>query len=69
MTEAESIVLEFLKANPACAFARKEIARKAIRRSDYEKNPHWADAPLHALVHKKLVELNEEGHYQFKADD
>ena len=66
MSEEEAIILGFLQANPESAFGRKEIARKASRRATYEENPRWADAPLNALVDKKLIELNDSGHYQFK---
>ena len=64
MNEEESIILEFFTANPESAFGRKEIARKADRRSTFEKNPRWAEAPLNALVDLKLIEINESGHYQ-----
>ena len=67
MTEAEAIILEFLKVNPESAFGRREISRKAVHRTVYEENPHWADAPLHALLQKKLIEINENGHYRFKS--
>ena len=41
------------------------FARKADRRSTFEQNPHWAEAPLCALVDRKLIEINDSGHYQF----
>lgn len=69
MSEEESIILGFLQANPESAFGRKEIARKAARRTTYEENPRWADAPLNALVDKKLIEINDSGHYQFKREN
>lgn len=63
------MVFDFLKADPESAFARKEIARKAVHRSTYEENPHWVDAPLHALLHRKLIAINDNGHYQVKKED
>lgn len=66
MSEEEATILGFLQGNPESAFGRKEIARKAGRRADYEENPRWADAALNALVDKKLIVISESGHYQFK---
>ena len=68
MSDEESTILGFLQANPESAFGRKEIARKAARRSTYEENSRWADAPLNALVDKKLIEMNVSGHYQVKRE-
>ena len=62
----ETIILEFLRANPETAFARKEIARKAIRRSEYESNPRWADTPLQTLVARNLVEVDNGGLYRLR---
>ena len=66
MNEAEAIILAFLEANPESAFGRKEIARKAHRRSTYEEDPRWADAPLNALEGMKLIDVTPSGHYQHK---
>jgi hypothetical protein len=65
MTHEESLVLDFLKSSPETSYARKEIARKAIKRSDYELNQHWADQPLQSLVARGLVEIDEGGLYRF----
>jgi len=65
MNDEENTILEFLKASLESAFGRKEIARKADRRSTFEENPRWAEAPLNALVDRKLIEINDSGHYQF----
>ncbi len=59
-------VLQFLQCTPETAYARREIARKAIRRQEFEENPHWVDVPLAALVAKGLVERNETGLFKFK---
>ena len=63
MTEQETAILDFIRQSPESVFARKEIARKAIRRSEYEKDQHWADQPLAALVSQGLLETNDSGHY------
>ena len=61
MTNEENIILDFLRSSPQTAFARKEIARKAIRRSEYESNPRWADQPLQSLVARGEVEMDDSG--------
>jgi hypothetical protein len=66
MNDDEQIILNFLRDSRETCFGRREIARRAIRRSDYEEDPHWADAPLAALVAHGFVEINEGGQYQFK---
>ena len=66
MTEAEFTILSFLQSSPESFFARKEIARRAVRRQEYEENPHWADAALAGLVLKELIEQNQSGQYRFK---
>jgi hypothetical protein len=63
MTHEEFIILEFMKQFPGTALSRKEIARKANRRSEYEANQHWADQPLAALVATGAIEINDSGHY------
>ena len=68
MTDVELTIMNYLGASPETYFARKEIARKAVRRSEYEENPHWADAPLTALLLKGVVEQNESGLYRFKKE-
>lgn len=66
MTDAEQTILNYLASSPESFFARKEIARRAVRRYEYEENQHWADAPLIALVQQGAVELNAEGLYRLK---
>ena len=58
--------MSFLKGSPDGYVARREIARKALKRTIFEENPHWADAPLAALVDQGEVEQNESGHYKIK---
>ncbi len=58
--------MNFLKGSPDCFVARREIARKALKRSTFDENPHWADAPLASLMDQHLLEQNESGHYKIK---
>ncbi len=64
MTEAEFNVFNYLKGMPDARFTRKEIARRAVKRTEFEENPHWADAPLAALVARGIVEIDEQGLYR-----
>ena len=68
MTSVEMEIIEFLKLNPETYFARKEISRKARRRQDYEEDPHWATAPLNALVGQGHIVQNPSGHYMLSED-
>ena len=58
--------MNFLRSNPDSFIARREVARKALKRAIFEENPHWADAPLSSLVDQDLLEQNESGHYRIK---
>ena len=66
MTYEEMAILSFLKGNPDGYVARREIARKALKRVVFEENPHWADAPLAGLVDQGEVEQDDSGHYKIK---
>jgi hypothetical protein len=66
MTYEETAIMNFLRGSPDSYVARREIARKALKRTIFEENPHWADAPLAALVDQHLVEQNESGHYKIQ---
>lgn len=68
MTAAEFEIINFLKQNREALYNRKEIARKARRRSDYEEDPHWAVAPLASLVAQKYVLQNDSGLYYLNPD-
>ncbi len=68
MTYEESAIISFLAGTPDSYVARREIARKALKRTVFEENPHWADAPLTSLVNQGLVEQDESGHYKLKRD-
>jgi len=69
MSDEEQIIVNFLKSSPDTFFARKEIARKAVRRTIYEENPRWAEAPLTSLLDKKIVEMNDGGHIRLVTDN
>lgn len=69
MTHEECLILDFLRANPETAFARKEIARRAVKRTIYEANPHWVDIPLQALVARGVVEIDDSGFYRLKKSE
>ena len=66
MTYEELAIVNFLKGSPDSYVARREIARKALKRAVFEENPHWADAPLGALADQGAVEQNDSGHYRIK---
>lgn len=66
MTYEELAIVNLLKGSPESYLARREIARKALKRAVFEENPHWSDAPLASLLDQDLIEQNESGHYKLK---
>jgi hypothetical protein len=68
MTTEEFEIVAFLKLYPDSYFARKEIARKARSRDDYEANPHWAAAPLASLVLQGQIVQNDNGQYKINTE-
>jgi hypothetical protein len=66
VTEDEYIVLMFLKSSPETWFARREIARRAVKRKIFEENAHWADVPLASLVGRGEIE-HKDGLYRLKS--
>ena len=64
MTAEEQLIVQFMQQSPDNGYARMEIARKAVRRKDFEENPRWADAPLNALVDRKVVVLDNSGAFR-----
>lgn len=66
MTYEELAIVNLLKGSPESYLARREIARKALKRVVFEENPHWADAALASLLDQDLIEQNESGHYKLK---
>ncbi|MCU0783049.1 MAG: hypothetical protein MUF81_03190 [Verrucomicrobia bacterium] len=69
MNDEEQCIVNYLQGSPDSFFARREIARKAVRRSEYEENPRWAEAPLALLVDKEVVEMNDGGHYRLNTSN
>ena len=68
MSDEEQLIVTFLGTSPESFFGRKEIARRAVRRTVYEENQHWADAPLASLVQMGVIEQNKDGLYRLKQD-
>jgi hypothetical protein len=66
VTREEYTVWLFLSENPEAAFARREIARRAVKRTVFEQDPHWADEALSALVARNQVVVDEDGHYRIR---
>jgi hypothetical protein len=64
MTYEEMAIVSFLRGFPGSYVARREIARKALKRTVFEDNPHWADASLNSLVEQRMIERDESGHYR-----
>ena len=69
MTDEEQLIMTFLNSSPETYFARREIARRAVRRQVYEENQHWVDAPLSSLVMQGMIEKNDSGQYRAKKDE
>lgn len=69
MTQEEIVILDYLKGRPGSAFAKREIARKAFKRTVYEQNPHWVDAPLASLVSQQLAQIDDNGNYHVPKND
>jgi hypothetical protein len=66
MTHEEYVILQYLRASPESLFTRKEISRKAVRRTVFDENPRWAETPLTSLVGQGLIEVDENGYYRLK---
>ena len=64
MTSVELEIIQLLQSSPGSFFARKEIARRARSRAEYEENPHWADAPLGSLVGQNILIQDDSGRYK-----
>jgi hypothetical protein len=66
MTYEELAIINFLKVSPESFVARREIARKALKRNVFEENPHWVDPPLSSLIDQGLIEQDDGGHFKIK---
>ena len=69
MTFEESAIIELLRGSPESFLARREIARRALKRKVFEENPNWADAPLASLLHQGMIEQNDSVQYRLKKSD
>jgi hypothetical protein len=67
MTPEEQLILAFLRSSPDSFFSRCEIARRAVKRTEYERNRNWVIRPLAALVGRKLVAIDANGYYRLRA--
>jgi hypothetical protein len=66
VTYEEIAIMNFLRGAPDVFMGRREIARKAQKRTIFEETPHWADAPLSGLVDQGVLEQSDSGHYRIK---
>ena len=64
MTVEEQVIVEFMQQSPETGYSRMEIARKAVKRKEFEENPRWADAPLNALMDRKVIVLDKSGAFR-----
>ncbi len=66
MNTEDSVVLDFLGEAPETWYSRREVARKAVHRRDYEENPNWAMASISGLLSRGMIEENTSGAIKFK---
>jgi hypothetical protein len=66
MTYEESAIVNFLKGSPEAFIGRREIARKAMKRTVFEEDPHWVDAPLASLLGQGLIEQDDSASYRIR---
>jgi uncharacterized membrane protein len=66
MSHEEAIILQFLEENPETWFSRREVARKAVSREEYDANRNWASAAFAGLLLRGKIEENDSGHVRFK---
>ena len=66
MSDAESILMRFFQENPDARYSRKEVSRRAVKRSVFEEEPRWAEDALNALVARGFLETDESGYYSLK---
>jgi hypothetical protein len=66
MNYEEALIVNFLKEYPETVFSRREIARKAVKRREFEENPEWANAALSGLVDRDVIEEDKTGGFKLK---
>lgn len=67
LSSDEIEVLEYLKSYNGSFVSMVEICRSAGGRQKFKESPHWAKRLMSRLVDEKMIEVNERGHYCFKA--
>jgi|KBSSwiStaDraftv2_1062776.scaffolds.fasta_scaffold4846083_1 hypothetical protein len=60
----ERLILDFLSAFPQVFVSATEISRKADGRHRFTEDPHWAHHALQNLLARRLIEMNNSGHYR-----
>jgi len=65
-SNAESVIMQFFEQNPETRFSRKEVSRRAVKRSVFEEDPRWAEDSLNALLARGFLETDESGYYSLK---
>jgi hypothetical protein len=66
MNYEEDRVLNFLKEYPETSFSRREIARKAVKRREFEADPEWANAAIANLLDLDKIEEDKAGCFRLK---
>lgn len=66
MSTEETVVLGFLEESPETWYSRREVARKAVRRSEWEENPNWAAGAISGLLSRGKIEENSSGSIKFR---
>jgi hypothetical protein len=64
----EKLVLDYLRAYPECFVSATEVARKAGGRQRFVEDPQWASRTLLNLLARRLVQMNESGHYRIAVE-
>jgi uncharacterized protein YneF (UPF0154 family) len=66
MSDEQVLIINFLKCSPEAWFGKKEIARRAVKRKEFEDNPRWSEEPLRELIAQHVVEENKDGQVRLK---
>ena len=68
LSSEEIEILTYLKSWNGQYVPVLELCRRAGGRRKYEDDPHWAKSLVSRLVDANLVDINERGHYRYKAE-
>jgi hypothetical protein len=69
LSSDELEILEYLKSWHGEPVSMVAICRCAGSRSKFKENPNWAKPLMSRLVEKRLVQVDERGHYRFIDED